>query len=628
MEVSILMFRNRRADIFLPMIATFLLWLKTYTVYRTCFHFKPINLTQEIILFINPIGFLMILFGACLFLKTRKSRSRYILISSFILSIILYANIVFYRFFNDFITIPILFQTNNFRELGDSVYTEIKWWDFIFFLDILVLYYVQKKQFLLSISVNPDNVRHRRLYFLIACIIMMVNLGISEIDRPQLLTRTFDRKLLVKNLGPYSYQLYDIILQSKSSAQKAFADETKLMDTQQYVQANYTPPNKEYYGLAKGRNLILISLESTQNFVINSTLNGKEISPFLNHFIKDSFYFPNIYHQTGQGKTSDAEFIVENSLYPLNRGAVFFTHSGNTYASMAKKLQTAGYYTAAMHANNKSFWNRNIMYKSIGYQKFFSSTSYEITPNNSVGWGLKDIPFFEQSANLIRSLPNPYYVKLITLTNHHPFRLDEEDNLIDEYDSDDPIVNRYFTTVRYEDEALKHFIQKLKKENLYKRSIIVLYGDHHGISENHHAAMSHYLRKEITPYDSFNLHRVPFIIHIPGITDQGKGITFSTVGGQIDIRPTILHLLGIETKEDVQFGHDLLSPSFKQYVIFRDGRFVTDQYLWTANTCYLRESGIAVDVEQCKPYIGKESKIFMYSDKIIYGDLLRFNKER
>ena len=56
-------------------------------------------------------------------------------------------------------------------------------------------------------------------------------------------------------------------------------------------------------------------MESTQNFVINKN-KWKEITPFLNEFIKDSFYFDNFYHQTGQGKTSDAEFIVENSLYP------------------------------------------------------------------------------------------------------------------------------------------------------------------------------------------------------------------------------------------------------------------------------------------------------------------------
>ncbi|WP_145471794.1 sulfatase-like hydrolase/transferase, partial [Staphylococcus epidermidis] len=77
---------------------------------------------------------------------------------------------------------------------------------------------------------------------------------------------------------------------------------------------------------------------------------------------------------------------------------------------------------------------------------------------------------------------------MITLTNHHPFRLDDEDKFIDEYDSKSGTLNRYFQTVRYMDEAVKQFIQKLKDEGLYDNSIIVMYGDHYGISENHNEA--------------------------------------------------------------------------------------------------------------------------------------------
>ncbi len=203
-----------------------------------------------------------------------------------------------------------------------------------------------------------------------------------------------------------------------------------------------------------------------QSFVINNDMNGEVVTPFLNEFIKDSYYFDDFYHQTGQGKTSDSEFILENSLYPLNRGAVFFTHSGNQFDSMAKKLGEQGYFTSTMHANNKSFWNRDIMYEALGYDYFYSATDYNITPENSVGWGMKDIPFFEQSVDLMKEMPKPFYTKMITLTNHHPFRLDEEDKFIDEFDSKSGTLNRYFQTVRYMDEAVKDFIQKLKDEGL------------------------------------------------------------------------------------------------------------------------------------------------------------------
>src|SRR5699024_6264468 len=118
----------------------------------------------------------------------------------------------------------------------------------------------------------------------------------------------------------------------------------------------------DYYGIAEGKNVIFIMLESLQTFVLNNTVYGEEITPFLNQLIDDSFYFENFYHQTEQGKTSDSEFIIENSLYPLPSGAAYFTHSSNTLHSTPQILANEGYTSAVFHANTGSFWNRNTMY--------------------------------------------------------------------------------------------------------------------------------------------------------------------------------------------------------------------------------------------------------------------------
>jgi phosphoglycerol transferase MdoB-like AlkP superfamily enzyme len=606
-----------------PVAAAVMLWLKTYIVYKTSFHIKIENVMQELILFINPLSFLLFAFGIAFFFKTEKNRNRYVIAASLILSFILYANIAFYRFFTDFITLPVLFQTSNFADLGDSALTEIHWYDVIYFLDVFLLVALMKYKHKVTEFV-PMKKMHRRAYFLVAIALLFLNVGLAETERPQLLTRTFDREMLVKNLGTYNYHLYDIFLQSKSSAQRAMADGSELADIDNYVRANYVKPDKDMFGIAKNRNLIVVSLESLQSFVINNDLYGEEITPFLNSLIKDSYYFDNFYHQTGQGKTSDSEFLLENSLYPLNRGAVFFTHSGNEYDSMAENLGKHGYYTSTMHANNKSFWNRDIMYKALGYDYFYSATDYDITPDISVGWGMKDIPFFEQSVDLMKEMPKPFYTKMITLTNHHPFRLDEEDKLIGEYDSNSGTLNRYFQTVRYTDEAVKHFFQKLKDEGLYDNSIIIMYGDHYGISENHNEAMAQYLGKEVTPFVSAQLQRVPLIVHIPGVTDQGKGKVISKVGGQIDLKPTILHLLGIDTKNSIQFGEDLFSKDHRDFAVFRDGRFVTKDYVYADNTCYSKKTEEPVDDSYCEPYKKKAIQELGYSDKIIYGDLLRF----
>ncbi|WP_312092472.1 LTA synthase family protein [Niallia sp.] len=599
-------------------VATFLLWVKTNIAYITSFDIKIENLVQQFILVINPLSSLLFIFGISMFFS-EKNQKRYLFISSFILSFVLYANVVFYRVYTDFLTLPLLFQTSNMGDLGSSIRELIHVKDILFFVDIILLAVIIKKK--PSFLKIPKYTRiQQSIFYLFTISLAFFNLSLAETQRTQLLTRTFDRELLVKNIGTYNYQLYDIFLQTKATAQRAFADGSELTDMVNYNQANYTEPNKDMFGIAKGKNVIMVSLESTQTFTVNREVNGEEISPFLNEFIKESFYFGNFYHQTGQGKTSDSEFIVENSLYPLSRGAVFFTHSGNEYQASPEILKENGYFTASLHANNKSFWNRDIMYQSLGYDRFYEINDYEVKEENSVGWGLKDIDFFEQSIAHLKEMPQPFYSKFITLTNHFPFELEEEDKFIDPLTTGSRTLNNFIPTVRYQDEALKVFIERLKKEGLYENSIIVLYGDHNGISENHNKAMSEFLGEEVTPFVSTQLQRVPFAIHIPGM----KGKTMTTVSGQMDIKPTLLHLLGIETKNDIQFGSDLFSENNNQFVVLRDGSFITEDYVYTKDVCYERATGEVVDSNGCEPYVEQANLELQYSDSIIYGDLLRF----
>ncbi|MBO0600344.1 LTA synthase family protein [Sporosarcina sp. E16_3] len=601
-------------------------WLTTYFGYLTSFNMKIDNIMQEFILFLNPLSFLLFVYGIALFIKSTKRRNFYLLTVSMITSIIMFSNAVFYRFFNDFITVPVLFQTSNFGDLSSSVTANLHVTDIFFFTDVLIIY--------LAIRFIPKNERMgqqnkigRKLYFVMTAAVIMVNLGLAEMERPQLLTRSFDRELLVKNIGTYNYHIYDLFIQSKSHAQRALADGSELVEVGNYINANYAAPDAKMYGVAKGRNIIAISLESLQSFVINEEMDGHVITPFLNELTKDpdTFYFSDFYHNTGLGKTSDSEFILENSLYPRNGSAVFFTHSGNTYQSMASQLGENGYFTNVMHANNRSFWNRDIMYGALGINKFYDIESYTVGEGEAVNWGMKDIPFFDQSVELMKEMPQPFYSRLITLTNHHPFDLDEEDKLIPEYTSNSNTLNKYFQTVRYMDEAVKVLFEDLKASGLYDNSIIVMYGDHYGISENHNKAMGMYLDKEITPFDNAKLQKVPLYIHIPG---YGKGKTIDEVAGQIDLKPTILHLMGLETKEDMYLGSDIFSLDHEPFTIFRDGRFVTDKNVYAQEVCYDSETGEETDIAECEPFIERATTELNYSDMIINGDLLRFKEEQ
>ncbi len=77
----------------------------------------------------------------------------------------------------------------------------------------------------------------------------------------------------------------------------------------------------------------------------------------------------------------------------------------------------------------------------------------------------------------------------------------------------------------------------------------------------------------------------------------------------------------------MQLGADLFSEEHEEFVIFRDGRFVTDEYVYAGETCYERPSGEEIDIDACQPYIERAQVELSYSDKIINGDLLRFYDE-
>ncbi|WP_280769175.1 LTA synthase family protein [Salipaludibacillus daqingensis] len=602
-----------------------LLWIKTIIVGLTEFQISIHNINQFFILIINPIPILLLIIT---FILTRKSnrQSTYLLLFMLVTTFIMYANVVYYREFTDFITIPLLFMGNNIADLSNSIHTLIKPYDIIYFIDILVVGTLIIKWH--KTGKFPEK-KHRfselRPYYVVIIILTMINIGLANIERPQLLTRTFDRELLVKNLGIYNFHAYDVYLHTMSRAPRVFANEGGLEEVNEYIGDEETSKEEDLFGIAEGRNVIFVAAESIQSFVINETINGEEITPFLNELINESLYFEEFYHQTAQGKSSDSEFLINNSLYPSARGAVFFSHVSNEYYALPEIMGENGYYTSSMHGNNGSFWNRNVMYNQLGYDRFYTKDDYQITEKNSIGWGLKDIPFMEQSVDHMLEMPQPFYTKLITLTNHFPFELEEDDMYIDRYESNSNTLNKYFPTVRYMDESIKVLFERLKEDGLYEDSIIIIYGDHDGISSNHNQAMSQFLEKDINEFEEIKLQQVPLIIHIPGVDSK----TISTVSGQIDIRPTLLHLMGVEVENQTIFGNNLFSEEREELVILRNGSFITEEAIFVNNTCYVKATGEPTEEPLlCDPFIERVQEELEYSDSIIYGDLLRFHEKQ
>lgn len=602
-------------------IAVVLFWLKTYAAYQIEFNLGIDNNLQKFLLLINPLSSALFFFGLALLFKKRTKLV--MIITNFILSFLLYANIAYYRFFNDFITVPVLMQTKtNAGQLGDSALSLMSPFDIFYFTDFLILIALALTVFK---KVTVTNRKSFKIVLLLSITTFLFNLGLAEKDRPQLLTRSFDRNYLVKYLGAYNFTIYDAIQNIKSSSQRALADSSDITDIENYRKANYSAPNPEYFGKAKGMNVIYISMESLQTFIIDYKMpDGQEVTPFLNSLAHDgsTFYFDNFYHQTGQGKTSDAEFLMENSLYPMSVGAVFVNKAQNTYQAMPAILKGQGYSSAVFHGNYKTFWNRNVIYKAFGYDQFFDAEYYSMTDENTKNYGMKDKPFFKESMPLLYSLKQPFYTKFISLSNHFPFAMDPEDTDFPAGDTGDTVVDQYFQAAHYMDQAFEQFFDDLKASGLYDNTVIVMYGDHYGISENHNEAMAKVMGvDEITPAINAKLQRVPLFIHVPGV----KGGIQKQIGGQVDVRPTVLHLLGIDTKDYMEFGSDLLSKDHRNWALFRNGDVVSDDVIQIKDKCYSAETGeLMEDADACISLSEKVNTELQMSDEIVYKDLLRF----
>lgn len=634
-------FLNTRLGFFSLLVV--LLWAKNILAYFTEFNLGIDHPIQYFILLINPIATTLFLLSIALYVRRTKASYITMLFIYLVTTILLFANVAYYREFTDFITINTMLGVGKVSGgLVGSTLKLLKPSDVLYFIDfiIILIALVMKK---ITMDERPIRARTALAVTALAVMIFSGNLFLAETDRSGLLTRTFSRDYLVKYLGINAFTVYDAVQTYQTTQVRAQASPNDIDTVQDYVKGHYAAPNDKYYGLAKGKNVIYIHLESVQQFLIDYKLkdedgNEHEVMPFINSLYHDksTFAFDNFFHQVKAGKTSDAETLMENSLFGLNQGS-FFTQFGgkNTFEAAPDILnQTQNYTSAVFHGNSGNFWNRNEVYKHFGYDYFFDGSYYDVNDDNSFQYGLHDKPFFEQSVQYLEHLQQPFYSKFIAVSNHYPYsEFTNEDAGFPLADTGDDTIDGYFATANYLDTAVEEFFNYLKKSGLYDNSVIVLYGDHYGISDGRNTSLAPLLDKDSEEWDNYDnaqMQRVPYMVHIPG---QDKGGISHTYGGEVDALPTLLHLLGVNTQNYIQMGQDLLSKDHDQVVAFRDGSFVTPKYTEYGGSLYDSTNGEEIDspTTETEEAVKKiQEKVHLQldnSDKVTTGDLLRFHTD-
>ena len=599
---------------------------------------------------IRPMFFdlgVILLFASCSFLIKKRGKKTYYIITSILLIAICVINSIYYNYYSSFASVSLLATSVFVKDFGDVIVEfalDFKDWIYLWQLVGLILFIVKWTD-------KEENEKKKSSKALgVAVMLLAVGSILPPYNSFSRFIKLWNRVSVVNDFGVYIYQIDDLVQSLKPTFNNMFGYDSALKEVSEYYSENKKQQKiNEWTGVFEGKNVIAIHAESLQNFAIGLTINGQEITPNLNKLVNESLYFNNFYAQVGVGTSSDSEFTYATSLLPANNGTVFVNYYSNKFVTIQNLLKDKGYYVFSMHGNVGDFWNRNIMHQNMGYDKYFSKSSFVI--DEEYGLGLSDMSFFRQVVPMIEEIKTnvgrPYYGTLITLTNHTPWddadkyseldlsmSVNIDGNLVRRDYLEGKALGKYIKSLNYMDQAIGMFMKEMKDNKLLDDTVIVIYGDHDArISKNNYDYMYNYdpysdrvLKEKDDGYVQFNDYdyelskKVPLIIWSNDL-EQGK--TVSTPMGMIDVMPTLGNMLNIYN--EYSLGKDIMGIlDNENIVVFKDGSYVTskiyynarDNEAWTISNGVITEDYISSNNEYA-------NRILDISNKVIIYDLLK-----
>ncbi|PJI09653.1 MULTISPECIES: LTA synthase family protein [Clostridium] len=507
-----------------------------------------------------------------------KGRFRFLYFFNLIVSILLIADSAYYRYFKDCITISVIRNGVLLGGVSSSLKDLIHLSDFLYLSDCIILVPLAKifKRYFDNTEICKVRFAKFLILLVIALPINISKINNLAIEQPGLLSTMVNKVYIAKVIGIINFQVLDAynVISTKIMNLKSLPAE-KQQKIKDYLKKKDTYTTSNFSGAAKGKNLIMIQVEALQQFTIGQKINGQEITPNLNRWIGKSLYFNNYFYQVSSGMTSDAEFLSNNSLYPANSGAAYYMYCNDTLDSLAKQMNDKGYYSAAINGYKAGFWNRNVMYKAEDFDDYYSEHNYNI--NETVGLGLSDKSWLNQTLPMMQKFKQPYFSFLITLSSHYPFDDQKGYGNFDVGKYKGTLFGNYLNGIHYTDAQLGMFLDKLQKQGILDNSIVVLYGDHYAIPKNAINDLYDFENiKKPTNLDWYELQKVPMLIHFPN--DENKGVN-SMYSSQIDLYPTLANLFGLNKK--YMFGSDLLNTQ-NNMVTFRNGSFTDGKHFYVS----------------------------------------------
>ena len=596
-------------SIWFPIVIGIILLLKTIFFYRNTITIREAidkNLVIGTVMFLTT-------FMCIVCVLSNRARTITTIVVGTLLSVLLFADNIYYIYSSSVLSIAQMTNLQYGEEIMGTIPLLLDFKQILYFIDIILITVLLLTRILKIQKKNKANwkVNILRAISGMVAIVLFFTVDADYVEKAG--EDPYNKDTQVKKGTIYGYHISDIesLINIKKKAkydnkEELISDYEELKDKydEKYGESNY---NLE--GIAKGKNIIILQLESIQEFVINKTINCKEITPNLNEFINENIEFSNMFMQS-YSTTADSEFSVVTSLYPMENGMSYSRYYSNKYDDIFTMFKNEGYDTSYMHGNYGYFWNRDNVYRAFGVNHLELKDSFEDISENVMGY-LSDELLYKQAVEKMKTYNMPFFSFIVSASSHTGFTLDglkdRSKVSIDVGKYKDTFFGNYLESVNYADYAFGTFIEELKEADLYDDTIILIYGDHNGI-DMYNEEMLDFLEQvnpNMTDVDiKLNYIKVACAMKIPGMED----LTIEKPVSKLDIKPTLEYL--INGQAGISLGTNMFAR--KNFISLNNERIVTSRYYYDEKW-FRRSDGAEIDLEEI-PEDEKELLYEYYND--------------
>ncbi len=604
---------------FIIIIAIFIV-LKTILFYKStiCINEKiDIKTIKDTIIFITS------LFGI-LYILPKKTRNVTGIILNILLSVILFADNIYYTYSSNVLSVLQITNLQYGEEIMSTLPMLLKPQQILYFIDLIILAIL----FLTSIIKLERGKKRQIKYIILRTLIGIFSIYIlitTAIEANERVSEDpYNRDTQIKKATIYGYHISDIINAIDGSKQAKFKNKEEMMEVYDSLKDDYNEQYGESYidieGSMAGKNVIVLQLESIQEFVLNKTINGKEITPNLNRFIDENIRISNMFMQS-YSTTADSEFSSVTSLYPVENGMAYSRYYKNTYDDIFKIFKESNYTTSYMHGNYGYFWNRTNVYSNMKVDNIELKDRFADISEDVMGY-LSDELLYKQAVEKLKNYDKPFFSFIVSASSHTGFTLDGLQDRskinIDVGKYKDTFFGNYLESVNYADYAFGIFIDELKKADLYDDTVIILYGDHNGLDmyNNEMIEFLGELDDNVTDVDiKLNYIRVLAGMRIPGISN----LRIDKPVSKLDIKPTLAYLCNLN--DGISLGTNMLAK--KDFICLNNERIVTEDFYYDENWYKIETGEMVQEDEKLKKYHEYMETELEISKSIVLENLLR-----